>query len=477
MRSSLKVVKLSYIKNYLRKIDIKKVIKTEYGTALTSLFWGHKVINFKKFFRTLVSHTLHTGTGTTSNICMLLTIEGVLFSVVTNLINNNNLLFALRLGANDTQIGLLSSLPQFVGMIFLIPAGILTDRLRNKSSVVILSLLLLDLAYLASSFVPVLSAYRFYAFLILISISMAPFTIYNTSWQAYFSDITPIEERNTILTSRNKWTFLVGIFVPLISGNLLASANSTSEKIMIHQLYFWIVCVILILQIYVLTRVKSDREGTSTKLNLHDLKKILFEIINNKKFLVFVSIAMFFYISWQFDWTLYFIGQVRYLKMNEAWLSYVLIGGALVQFATIGFWSTVNEKYGVRFGIIAGNIGVAVCPIIMIVSTSVPSSIGPVVFLILNIIANITCATIPLNMLQCLLQVIPQKIKTLSISIYTLFITLSNAIMPMAGIGLYTWLGGDLQALQKTFLIIFILRVISVGLWTLRWYSMRNEEK
>lgn len=435
------------------------------------------MIHIKRFLRALLSHTLHANNRTTSNICILLTIEGILFTIVTNLINNNNLLFALRLGANDAQIGLLSSLPQFVGLILLIPVGILTDRLKNKRSVVILALILLNIAYLATSFVPFLSAYRFYAFLILISISMAPFTIYNATWQTYFSDITPIEERNTILTSRNKWTFLVGIFVPLISGNLLASANSTGEKIVIHQLYFWISCVILILQIYVLTRVKSDREGVSTKLNLHDFKIVLLEIINNKKFLVFLCIAMFFYVTWQFDWTLYFIGQVRYLKMNEAWLSYVVIGGALVQFVTIGFWSTINEKYGVRFGIIAGNIGLALAPIVMIVSTSVPVSIGPVVFLILNTIINITSATIPLNMLQCLLQVIPQNIKTLSISIYTLFITLSNAIMPMAGVGLYTLLGGDLQALHKSFLIIFLLRIISVGLLTLRWYSMRSEEK
>jgi hypothetical protein len=49
--------------------------------------------------------------------------------------------------------------------------------------------------------------------------------------------------------------------------------------------------------------------------------------------------------------------------------------------------------------------------------------------------------------------------------------------MPMAGVGLYTWLGGDLHALHQVYLIIFLLRIISLGLWTLRWYKMRGEEK
>ena len=415
--------------------------------------------------------------GLTGSICTLLTIEGILFAVVNNLINNNNLLFALRLGANDTQIGLLNSIPQFIGMIFLIPAGIITDRLKNKRSIVILALLLLDVAYLACSFVPALNAYRFYAFLVLLSISIAPLTIYNTSWQSYFSDITAIEERNTILTSRNRWTFLVSIFIPLISGALLASAKSTEGKILIHQFYFWIACLIQMLQVYVLTRVKSDREGKSTKLNLRDFRIVLREIGSNKKFLIFVSIAMYFYVTWQFDWTLWFIGQVRYLNMNEAWLSYTGIGAALVQFATIGFWSRVNEKHGIRFGMVAGSIGMATSPIFMIISTSLPLSSGPIVFLILNVIANLTFATIPLNILQCLLQVVPERIKTLSISVYTLFITLSNAVMPMVGVAVYNWFGGDRAALQKAFFIEFLLRLVSIALWTYRWYSMRNEEK
>ena len=181
--------------------------------------------------------------------------------------------------------------------------------------------------------------------------------------------------------------------------------------------------------------------------------------------------------TWQTDWTLYFLGQVRYLGLNEAWLSYVSIGGTLAQFLSVGLWRRVNDKMGVRFGIIFGSIGLACCAASMLIATSLPVSAGPVVFLILNTLSNVTYPAVQMNVLQCLLQAVPEKNKTLSISIYTMFISLSNAFMPMLGVTVYTAFGGDLIAYRTTFLIIFCLRIISTGLWTLRWYLLRNEPK
>ena len=94
--------------------------------------------------------------------------------------------------------------------------------------------------------------------------------------------------------------------------------------------------------------------------------------------------------------------------------------------------------------------------------------------LIMNTLANITLAAVNLNMMQCLLQVVPDNNKTLYISIYTVLVTLSNAFMPLVGVVLYTKLGADLEALQLMFWIIFVARIISTGRWGLRWWKLRN---
>lgn len=407
----------------------------------------------------------------------LFAIEGVLIALINNIINNNNNLFATRLGASDFQVSLVVALPQFVGMLVLIPGGILTDRMSNKRRMVITTLLMLLSTYFVLGFAPAFGAYRLTAFIGMLAVSLGPMTLYNASWQAYFSDVVPIESRNSAFTLRTKGTFLVSILIPLVTGPLLASMHENAGKIKVHQAFFWVACVLLVIQVLILRRIPGGNVKSGGGMTFAELKSASHDLIHNKRFLSFVGIALLFYLMWQSDWTLYFLGMVNYLKMDETWLSYVGVGGALIQFLTIGFWSRVNEKMGVRFAIIFGNIGLAFCPISMIVATSLPLSSGPIVFLIMNTLSNFAFATVLLNLLQCLLQVVPEKNKTLGIAIYTVLITFSNAVMPIVGVQVYTAFGANLQAFHTTFWIIFAARIVTSGLWTLRWWLLRHEPK
>ena len=426
--------------------------------------------------RTIGRRLADVSAGPAGSAMLLFTIEGILFTLVNNMINNNNNLFAMRLGASDMEISLLTTFSQIAGLLFLVPGAVMTDRMTNKRRMLILSLSVLAASYILIGFVPEFGSYRYLAFLILLSISVCPLTAYNTSWQAYFSDVVAVEHRNRVLSTRTAGTFLAGIVVSMATGALLASAPDIRGKILIHQIFFWAASLLLALQIYVITRINSASAAATTVIGLKDLAKAVSGLFKSKRFLGFFGVALFFYIVWQADWTLYFLGQVRYLEMNESWLSYVTMGGTLAQFVSVGFWSRVNEKMGVRFGIIPGSLCLICCPIGMIIATSLPLSIGPKVFLILHTILNLSFAPVPLSILQNLLQVIPESNKTLSISIYTVFISLSNAFMPMLGVKLYSALGGDLDAFRLTFVIICIARVISMGLWVLRWLLLRKEE-
>jgi len=409
-----------------------------------------------------------------NRILLLFTLEGMLITLVNNLVGNNNNFFATRLGANEFQLSLLTTLPQLVGLLVLIPGGILTDRMKNKRNMVMVSLFAVTVFYALIGFVPMLQTNRLAAFLILFAVSVGPMTIYNVSWQAYFSDMVNEEKQNHIMTYRTALTFVIGIIIPLVSGSLLALATTNDSKIRIHQIYFWIGAALLLLQILVLNQIKGSPNASAVRHETGRIKDVVSDLLHNKKFLGYVGVAIFFYMTWHIDWTLYFIGEANYLMLDEAWLSYVNIGSTVIQFFTIAFWSRMNNKYGVRFGIIFGNLGLAFCPISMIVATSLPLPQGKYVFLIMNTLAHVAFATVNLNILQCLLQVIPNKNKTLSISFYTILVTLSNAFMPMVGVLLYTKLGANLTGLQTTFWIIFVLRIISTGLWGRRWWKLRT---
>ena len=214
--------------------------------------------------------------------------------------------------------GMLTTIPQLVGLLVLIPGGILTDRLKNKRSMVMVSLAVLTVFYALIGCVPMLSANRFPAFLILLAASVGPMTIYNVSWQANFSDLVNAKEQNHIMTYRTALTFVIGIIVPLISGALLASANTNDGKIRLHQIYFWIGAALLLIQILVVGQIKGSPNASVASRRTGQLKGVISELIHNKKFLSFVGVAIFFYVTRHVDWTLYFIGQVNYLKLNEA---------------------------------------------------------------------------------------------------------------------------------------------------------------
>lgn len=446
------------------------------GVLVGSIIRNMINLNFNRNkYHELLKAFIHNFTSSSNRVLLLFTIEGILITLVNNMVGSNNNLFAIRLGASDYELSLVTSLPQLIGMLVLIPGGILTDRMRNKRSMVTAALALITVFYAVIGFVPYFGSYRLILFLILIALSTGPMTVYNVSWQAYFSDIVGIEARNSILTCRTSLTFLIGILIPLASGAILSSAATVGAKLKIHQAYFWIAAVLLLIQILVLKQIKSSRDYTPSGLGIRNLKTAFIELLHNKRFLGFGGVALFFYMSWQLDWTLYFVGQVKYLKMNEAWLSYTSIGNAVAQFLTIGFWSHLNVKKGVRFGIIFGSLGLAVFPVGMITATSAPIGQGRIIFLAIHTLASMTMAVITLNVLQCLLQTLPEKNKTLNISIYTVLITLSNALMPLVGVMIYTRLGADLRAFQATFLIILAARIAATGLWILRWWVLRKE--
>lgn len=408
---------------------------------------------------------------------LLYCVEGVLATLVINLVNNNNNLYATRLGATPYELSLVMLLPQLAGMMVLIPGGILTDRLKNKRRMVTASLLCAMAAYIVLGATPYFGRYRLAAFLILLAVSAAPMALYNASWQAFFSDVVPGAYQNRTLSVRSKLLFITGVAVPLVTGALLAGVASTEGKIRYHQLFLWAAAACILVQVLVLRRIEGGETATPRISGLRDYINVARALFHNKRFIGFVAVAFFFHMSWHLDWTVYYYSQITYLHADELWLGYNNVVTALVQFLTIGFWARMNEKVGVRFVMMLGGIGMAAAPLCMIIGLSLPQGQALPAFLFLTALSNILLGFLQINLLQCLLQVIDQNNKTMSIAVYTVFITVSNAVLPVVGVKLYMALGDSLQAMRMTFIIVMGVRMIAAGLWAARWYRLRGEPK
>ena len=395
-------------------------------------------------------------------------IDGILITGGVALAVNNNNLFAQRLGAGDFHLSMLQFLPQIIMLFLLIPAGIFTDSLKNKRIMIIGALISMGLFFAlagGSAFIPVHTVYFFLVFLALANVSVGMF---NLSWQAYFPEVVSEENRNNVLTFRARMTMFINVVIPLAVGMILTAIPSHDGKIAAHQVFYMLAAVLLVSNALHFRKIKATMPAAPKRVSLAEMKEAGRRIVRNKPFITFTIMIVFFHMTWQADWTMYFIGQANYLHMNEFMLSLGPVTATLAQLLTLKFWSKNNVRQGVEKPLAYGMFGLALCAIGIIVGVSVPPAFGPWVFLTFHFIGHLTFANLVLNLFQCLLKVVDEEYRSLFISVYTCLITLSNAIMPVAGVALYRTLGGNRQGLIYAFAIFFVLRVLAGVLWLVR---------
>jgi hypothetical protein len=263
-------------------------------------------------------------------------------------------------------------------------------------------------------------------------------------------------------------TMIVSLVVPLAVGVILTSIPSHEGKIAAHQAFYVLAAVMLVYNAFHFKKINAVLPAIPKKVAFTEIKESARRLTKNKPFIYFTLTILFFHMTWQADWTLYFIGQANYLGMNELLLSLAPVGAVIAQLSTLKYWSRNNARHGVEMPMVFGILGLSLCPLAMIVGLSLPHPFGIIVFLIIHTIAHLSFATLTLNLFQCLLKVVDKQNRSFSISIYTILITLSNAVMPVAGVALYRALGGDRTAIVNTFIILFFLRIIAAGAWFLR---------
>ena len=400
-------------------------------------------------------------------------------------------LFAIRLGASDFQLSLIMFLPQIFTMLILIPGGLFMDSLQNKKRIVIVTLALIMFGFFLCTLAPFAGLYSIPFFLVSVTLAGGALALYNIAWQSFFPGIVNYATRNYVLTLRTRMTLYMNMLVPLLIGIVLTSLGTINGKIIAHQGFFILSIVLLLFAALNFNRFRRWKAlnimnnpekqtitpvfpQSSKGIQFSEIKDACKNIIKNKQFILFALTALFFHMTWHFDWTLYFIGQVSYLNMNEFQLGLVPLGGAAIQLITLKFWSRRNERFGVVLPFTFGILGLSLCPAFMIVAVSFNIPYMPYIFVILHTISHIPFATITLNLFQCILQVVDNQYRSFYMSVFACLICLSNAVMPVAGIALYHALGADLNGFRYTFAIIFVLRIVAAGLWLLRWKMQKK---
>ena len=401
-------------------------------------------------------------------------IDGIMVAGAMAIAMSNNNRFASRLGATSAELSMLHFLPSLIGMILLIPAGLFTDSLKDKRRMISAMLLAAGSFYAIVS----LSAFVSNVWFFLIFVALAVISIngmYNLAWQGFFPESVPEDKRNDVLTFRARMTMFVSLIVPVTIGVVLTFVVPTEAgRIITHQIFYVLAAVMLFANYFHFKKIKAINPNPPKKIAVDEMLTSAKRILTNKHFLFFTLTVLFFHMTWQLDWTLYFVGQETYLEMNDLMLNLTPVVGVIGQLLTVKYWSRKNTKWGVDRPLTLGILGLSINPVAMIVGLSLPAPFGIYAFLFLHFVATLTFSIIILNVFQSLLKVADTENRSLSISIYTCLIMASNAVMPRAGVWIYETLGGHMYALRITFVIAFFLRILAAGLW---WVRVKHFEK
>lgn len=422
------------------------------------------------------------GLSADSRTLMLFGIEGLLFQFVMSLSGVSGFgtnLYATNLGATDSQIGMTQLVSNLFAVCLLLPVGVLSDRMKNAKTMPIALMLFMGIAYFFYGSVPVMGEYRMVFFFIFLALTTGVLVIYNAIWQAFFGDVTPISERNHVYAFRNRFIFIISTIAPILCGTILTAMPDSSGKLMVLRIFFYVCGALNLVNAFVLSRIPSGQRSPEAlqqvpKLSVKELSGVFSTLIHDRKFVLYFLSIMFFYFSWHIDWSMWYIGQTQYIGLTEAQLSFFTAACAILQLLFMGIFVRINEKKGVDFTFIFCILSLVLCTVTMLTSALSPISIRPAVFLIMGSIICIPQSASNLCLVQMLLDAIPERNRSLIVSLNMAFVTLSNGVMPYLGVQLYGLLGSNYSAMLAFNSIVLTLRCTALAIFIIRYLRSRK---
>lgn len=413
-------------------------------------------------------------------LLILFAIEGVFFQFINSVNSFGNTLYATNLGATDTQIGLIQTIPNLAAIVLLLPVGIISDRARSTKTMPSVLLAVMGFSYLLFGTVPDMGAYRMGFYFLSLGLCVGVLANYNAQWQIMFGSVTPAADRNDVYTLRNRFMFFTGTVTPLVCSMAMSTMSGPEGKLSALRIFYYLSGIFLFMQAFLIRKLpggeKSDEELAAVPpFRPQNIATALRFMFTDRHFRFFFLCVIVFYLTWHLDWSMWYLAEVKYLGMTEMHLGYFSSLLCVTQLFTIGIFARMNQKRSVDYTILYPMAGLCLCPVAILVCLPLPLSIRPWAFIVAALIASFPQCCIGLCTIQMLLDALPAQNPSLITSLYTIAITLSNSLLPLLGVHLYTALGADRGALVIFSLIVLALRIMAFLLFLYRYRRQKRE--
>jgi MFS family permease len=353
------------------------------------------------------------------------------WGVLSGLASSFLSVFVLRLGGSNVLIGLLTSLPALITILWLIPAGRIIERQRSHLRVVLVSGVLMRLAYLLVALVPlVFVAFRAEAVVAVVVLGTIPASMSMVAFSVMLAEVVPVQRRARVVGLRNFLVSVSSTLAVLIGGWFLELTPFPAN----FQWLFAVGFLTSLGSIYYLSRLKvpdapvppspvaAPRMPLATRLLGH-----LRMLWGHQPFARFALCSFAYHWGLYLTIPLYSIYWVRYLHASDSWIGFIgMVLGAVTALA-YPFWGHQASRRGSRKVLLVSALAGTLYPIL----TGLSPSVEPL--LIAAVVGGIASAGFGLSLFNRLLEVTPDQRRPSFLAAYNVLINVAVFVAPMIG--------------------------------------------
>jgi MFS family permease len=360
----------------------------------------------------------------------------ILFVCVTTTVISFHGVFAVRLGASDQLVGLLSSLPPLIVAITTIPAGIWLERQARLRPVLLVSVFLYRLGFLLIALMPfIVQQGQAVALVFIVMLMTVPMTVLGVTFNTIFAEIVPERRRAEVVS----WRFIIlGAGVTLVGFASGRALDAVAFPINFQAFYFiaFVTATFGTVLLFWLripeTRQRPTTAGEPRRLGLASTRALL---ADSPGFARIIVNTLIYGIGVWMVTPLYSIFFVRALGADNTWMG--LLTG-IINFTTmLGYFLAQRwvRRWGDRPVLAWGMTLAGVYPILVGLSP------GLTPILVFGAFSGIAMSCLNLSHFNTLLKVIPADRRPSGFALYTLMMNLGAFISPLISVALADRIG------------------------------------